>query len=171
MSKESSTRTSTRPARVIPEGYGTVTPFIITKSSPRLLEFVKAAFGGEELFRVQGEDGAIGHAEARIGTSIIMMFDAKKGWPASPAFLRLYLEDCDAVYRQALAAGATSVTEPTTLHWGDRVARVRDPEGHLWWLMTRLEELDAAEIERRATQKPYIDALDYVQGARFFETT
>jgi PhnB protein len=157
-----------RLARPVPEGYTAVTPFIISRDSDRLLRFVEEAFGGKEIARVVGEDGAIGHAEARIGDAIIMMFDAKKDWPDTPAFLRLYVEDCDAVYRQALAAGATSVTEMTTMFWGDRVGRVRDPLGNLWWIQTRLEDLSAAEIERRSTQKEYIDAMNYVQGARFF---
>jgi hypothetical protein len=97
-----------------------------------------------------------------------MLFDARPDWPATPAFLRLYVDDCDAVFRQALAAGGTAVTEPTTLAWGDRVGRVRDPLGHLWWIQTRLEDLDLAEMERRAGLPEYIEAMNYVTGAEFF---
>lgn len=168
MSKETKQTSTARITRGVPEGYTTVTPFIITRDSDRLLRFVQEAFGGKELARVVGEDGAIGHAEVRIGDAIIMMFDAKKDWPDTPAFLRIYVEDCDATYRQALKAGATSVTEMTSMFWGDRVGRVRDPVGNLWWIQTRLEDLDPAEMERRATQKEYIDALNYVQSAQFF---
>jgi PhnB protein len=132
--------------RPIPEGYHTVTPWIISKATARLLDFVKEAFGAEELARVHVEDGSIGHAEVRIGDSVVMMFDAKADWPETPCFLRLYVEDCDAVYQQALKAGATSVTEVTYLFFGDRVGRVRDPFGNLWWIQTRIEDLDYEEV-------------------------
>jgi uncharacterized glyoxalase superfamily protein PhnB len=83
--------------RPIPEGYHTVTPWIISKATVRLLDFGKEAFGAEELARVHVEDGSVGHAEVRIGDSVVMMFDAKADWPETPCFLRLHLEDCDAV--------------------------------------------------------------------------
>jgi uncharacterized glyoxalase superfamily protein PhnB len=98
---------------------------------------VKEAFDAEELARVHVEDGSIGHAEVRIGDSVVMMFDTKADWPETPCFLRLYVEDCDAVYQQALKAGATSVTEVTYLFFGDRVGRARDPFGNLWWIQIR----------------------------------
>jgi PhnB protein len=152
----------------IPEGYYSVTPFVIAKGSARFMDFMADAFDAKEIARVTGEDGAIGHAETRIGDSVVMTFDAKDGWPDTPAFLRLYVDDCQATYEQALAAGAVSVTKPTDMPWGDRVARVRDPLGNLWWLMTRLEELSPEEMERRYGEKEYIDAMEYVQNAEFF---
>jgi PhnB protein len=95
------------------------------------------------------EDGGIGHAEVRIGDSVVMMFDAKADWPETPAFLRFYVEDCDAVYQQALKAGAISVTKPTNVPWGDRICRVDDPFGNLWWIMTRIEDVSPEEEEKR----------------------
>lgn len=87
--------------RTIPEGYHTVTPFVISRDSAKLLDFVREAFGGEEIARVYNGDGlTIGHAEARIGDSVVMMFDAQEEWPDTLAFLRLYVGDCDAVYQQ-----------------------------------------------------------------------
>jgi PhnB protein len=112
---------------------------------------VKEAFGAQETARVHNEDGTIGHAEFRIGDSVVMAFDAKQGWPETPGFLRLYVEDGDAVYRRALEAGAGSVTEMTDLFFGDRVGRVRDPLGNLWWIQTRLEDVDPDE--QRGAQK------------------
>ncbi|GHO97935.1 glyoxalase [Reticulibacter mediterranei] len=147
----------------IPEGYHTVTPWIISRDTNRLLEFVKQAFGAEELGRVYVENGAIGHAEFKIGTSIVMAFDAKEGWPDTPCFLRLYVPDGDAVYRQALSAGATPVTEPTNMFWGDRGGRVRDPFGNVWWIQTHVEDVDSQEMEKRATEKQYLDAMRYAQ--------
>jgi uncharacterized glyoxalase superfamily protein PhnB len=151
-----------------PEGYSTVTPWIISRDTAAEIDFLTAAFGAEELARVVGDDGTIGHAECRIGDAVVMLFDARPDWPDTPAFLRLYVDDCDAVFGQALATGATAVTEPTNMAWGDRVGRVRDPLGHLWWVQTRLEDLDWAEMERRAGQQEYIDAMKYVTSAEFF---
>lgn len=146
-----------------PEGYHTVTPWISSRETARLLEFVKQAFGAEELARVYVKNGAIGHAEFKIGDSIVMAFDAKEEWPDTPCFLRLYVEDGDAVYRQALAAGATTVTEMTTMSKGFRGGRVRDPLGNIWWLQTRLENLDPEEMAKRAEEKQYREAMQYAQ--------
>ena len=111
---------SARATSHIPDGYGTVTPFVIVKGAVGFIEYMVRAFDGTELGRV-GEEGAIGHAEVRIGDSVVMLFDSKPGWPDTPAFLRLYVEDVDATYRRAIDAGGTSVTEPTDMLWGDRV--------------------------------------------------
>jgi PhnB protein len=154
--------------RKIPEGYHSVTPFVIVKGAARFMDFMAEAFDAQEIARVVGDDGAIGHAETRIGDSVVMTFDAREGWPETPAFLRLYVEDCEAACERALAAGAESVTRPTDMPWGDRVARVRDPLGNLWWLMARLEDVSPEEMERRYTQKQYIEAMEYVQNAEFF---
>ena len=132
------------------------------------MDFMAAAFDATDLGRVVGPDGKIGHAEARIGNSVVMCFEAREHWPEIPALLRLYVDDCNATYEQALAAGATSVTRPTDMPWGDRVARVRDPLGNLWWLMTRMEDVDAEEIGRRYGEQKYLDAMQYVQGAEPF---
>jgi PhnB protein len=97
-----------------------------------------------------------------------MGFDAKPEWPDTPAFLRLYVADADAVHRQALDAGATSVTEVTHLFWGDRVGRVRDPFGNLWWIQSRVEEVDPEEMQRRAGEQEWIDRMAYVQSSLAF---
>ena len=154
--------------RPVPEGHHSVTPWIISRQSARLIEFLTAAFGAVEIARVVGDDGSIGHAEVRIGDSVVMMFDAKPHWPDTPAFLRLYVADGDAAFQRALRAGATAVTEMTHLFWGDRVGRVRDPFGNLWWIQSRIEEVSPDAMERHATEKKWLDAMDYVQGAQFF---
>ena len=155
----------------IPEGYTTVTPWIIGRDTAGLMEFLKRAFDAEEISRLADEHGTIGHAEMRIGTAVVMMFDAprdKRHWPDTPAFLRLYLPDADATFAKAIAAGATPVTEVTHLAFGDRVGRVRDPFGNLWWLQTRVEEVSAEELNRRWTDPKWARAMEYVQGADFF---
>ena len=152
----------------IPPGYHTVTPWIISRDTAGLIEYLEKAFDAKEIARVVGEDGRIGHAEVRIGDSVVMLFDAKPDWPPTPGFLRLYVEDADAVHRRAVAAGGTSVTEVTHLFFGDRVGRVRDPWGNLWWIQTRIEDLDLEEMERRLSDPTFTKAMEYVTGAEFF---
>jgi PhnB protein len=146
-----------------PPGYGTVTPWIISRDTARLIDFTKSAFGAEELARVPGPDGGIGHAEVRIGDCVVMMFDARQDWPDTPAFLRLYVADADAVYQRALAAGATPVTAVTGLFFGDRVGRIRDPLGNVWWLQAHVEDVDPAELARRPIDPAATEALRYVE--------
>jgi PhnB protein len=149
--------------RPVPEGYGTVTPWVVTNDTRRLLEFMKQAFDAEELGRVEVEGGAIGHAEARIGDSIIMMFDSPFA-VATPGLLRLYVEDGAAVFARAVEAGATVVTQLTDLAWGDRVGRVRDPLGNLWWIQQRVEEPTPDELARRFQDPKFTQAMHYLQS-------
>jgi PhnB protein len=155
-------------ARGVPEGYTSISPWIISRDSAALIEFATAAFGAVELGRVVDERGAIGHAEFRIGDSVVLAFDARPHWPDTPAFLRLYVEDGDATFQRALEAGATSVTEMTHLLWGDRVGRVRDPLGNLWWIQTRVEDVAEAEMARRMGDPEWIARMEYVQSALVF---
>jgi uncharacterized glyoxalase superfamily protein PhnB len=152
----------------VPEGYSTVTPWIISADTARLIDYVNKAFDAEEIARVVGDDGSIGHAEVRIGNSVVMMFDAKPDWPPTPGFLRLYVQDADAVHRQAVAAGGTSVTDVTHLFFGDRVGRVRDPLGNLWWIQTHIEDVSPEQMQRRLSDPAFTRAMQYVQGAEFF---
>ncbi|MDL4819372.1 VOC family protein [Actinomadura opuntiae] len=146
-----------------PEGYGTVTPWIVTRDTAALIGFIEDAFGGEELSRME-VDGRIGHAEARIGDSVVLMFDSP--FPVeTPGLLRLFVDDADAVVERAVAAGAAVVTRPTELFWGDKVGRVRDPLGNIWWIQERLAELTPDEIGERAMDPKYAEAMAYVQAS------
>ena len=91
------------------------------------------------------------------------MFDTPADWPDTPAFLRLYVEDGDAAYQRALQAGATPVTAMTTLFFGDRVGRVRDPLGNIWWIQAHVEDVDPAELARRPANPAAVEALRYVE--------
>ena len=134
----------------IPAGKHAVTPYLVTKGVEKLLEFIAAAFDADIYLKVPNADGTIGHAEARIGDSVIMAFDAKPHWVDTPSFLCLYVADVDATYAKALAAGAVSVTALVTSKIiGDRGARVRDPLGNIWWLQTHLEDVTPEEMARR----------------------
>lgn len=151
-----------------PEGYHSITPFVIVRNASTFLDFLANAFGAQEMARVVGEDGRIGHAETRIGDSVVMAFDARPEWPDTPAFLRIYTDDADATFQQALQAGATSVTAIGDTPWGDRAGRVRDPLGNLWWIMSRVEDLELDEIERRSGEQRYIDGMREAENAEFF---
>lgn len=147
----------------VPEGYNTVTPWIVTKDTAGLLAFITEAFDAEELGRVVVDGGAIGHAEARIGDSIVMMFDSP--FPVeTPGLLRLYVADADAVVERAVKAGATVVTVPTELLWGDKVGRVRDPLGNVWWIQERVAELTPEQMGQRAADPKYAEAMTYLQS-------
>jgi uncharacterized glyoxalase superfamily protein PhnB len=149
--------------KVVPDGYQTVTPWMITPGhTAALIEFVVDVFDGTELGRME-VDGVIGHAEVRVGDSVVMMFD-RPDWPETPAFLRLYVADDGEVLRRAVARSAVVVTEPTELFWGDRVSRFRDPFGNLWWLHQRVAEPTEEEIAARLTDPGFIRATEYVQG-------
>ena len=133
----------------IPEGYRTVTPYLVVEGAATVLDFVKQAFGAEEKFRMEAPDGKIGHAEAQIGDSMVMLGDAGEEHPAMPAMIHLYVDDCDATYERALAAGATSEREPTDQFYGDRSAGVRDSAGNLWWIATHVEDVPEEEMAKR----------------------
>ncbi len=153
----------------VPEGCTSVTPWIIGQDTAGVIEFLKAAFGAVELGRMADENGRIGHAEVRIGDSVVMLFDAPRtDWPPTPAFLRLYVEDADAVHRKAVEAGGQSVTEVTHLFFGDRVGRVRDPFGNLYWIQTHIEDVSEEERAARLGDPVFTEAMDYVTSAEFF---
>jgi PhnB protein len=152
---------TTKPARdpSVPEPYGTICPWIISRDTGKVIEFAEAAFGAKEIGRVMNEDGSIGHAEFFIGESVVLAFDARPHWPETPAFLRIYVPDADATFERAVRAGGEPVTTLANMPWGDRAGRIRDPLGNLWWVMTRMEEVDAAELERRWALPEYVEAM------------
>ncbi|MFC8956016.1 VOC family protein [Streptomyces sp. NPDC057101] len=151
--------------KAVPDGYTTVTPWVIGHDTAGLIDYLERAFGAEELGRFVMDDGTIGHAELRIGTGHLMAFDSPPGWEATPAFIRLYVEDAEAVHRRAVEAGGISVTEVTHLFFGDEVGRVRDPYGNLWWIQTHIEDVSEEEMARRLTDPEFTRAMEYVSGA------
>jgi PhnB protein len=149
----------------IPEGYGTVTPWLISRDSAALIRFLEAAFDAEEIpaSRMHNPDGSITHVEVRIGNSVVMLFDSHESWPETPGFFRLYLGDADATYAKAVGAGASPVTEVTELFWGDRVGRVRDPFGNIWWLQSRATDVPVDQMQERMDDPKMVEAMSYVQ--------
>jgi uncharacterized glyoxalase superfamily protein PhnB len=129
------------PVKPIPDGYHTVTPYLILEDAPAFIEFAKAALGATERTRHLGGDGRIMHAEIQIGDSVVMLGDASEAFQARPAMLHLYIEDVDAGYKRATEAGAISVREPADQEYGDRSAGVRDRWGNEWWLATHIKDV------------------------------
>jgi len=136
--------------KAVPEGYHTVTPYLVVEGVPRLIDFLKAAFDAVEIERVPGPDGKISHAEVRIGDSVVMMGEASGEWKPMPTMIYLYVSDADASYKRALDAGATSLMEPMDQFYGDRNGGVKDPCGNQWWVATRKENVSPEELRRRA---------------------
>jgi PhnB protein len=154
----------TKPARDprVPEPYGTVCPWVITRDTGRWIDFVTAALDAKEIARVTNEDGSIGHAEVFVGESVVLAFDSRPHWPPTPAYLRIYVADADATVERMVRAGGEVVTALDDMPWGDRTARVRDPLGNLWWVMARMEDVDEAELGRRWGLPNYVAAMKRV---------
>jgi PhnB protein len=127
----------TRSKSPIPEGFHSVTPYLVVPGVARLMEFLKHAFGAEETIRATGQDGTIKHAAVRIGDSMVEMGEASKEWKAMVAGLHLYVKDAEETYGRAISAGAASLYEPQSMDYGDREGGITDPSGNQWYIGTR----------------------------------
>lgn len=133
----------------IPEGHPIVSPYLVVEGAAKLIDFAVKAFGAEELMRLPAPEGKIGHAELRIGDSVIMVADATGEHEPFPAMLHIYTEDCDLVFKRAVEAGATPEREPSDQFYGDRNASVRDGFGNTWFMSTHIEDVSPQEMQRR----------------------
>ena len=136
----------------VPEGFETVTPYLVVDNATKLIEFVKKAFDGSVTSITKREDSKVMNASVTISTSTIMISDTMEGMPPQTAMLYLYLEDADRVYKKAIDAKATSVQEPRTEFYGDRAGAVRDEWGNMWWIATHVEDVSPEELDRRAKE-------------------
>lgn len=148
----------TTAVKPIPEGYHSVTPYLIIKNAAEAIQFYKKAFNATEIFCMAGEDGKVKHAELQIGNSRIMLADefpemdcyGPQTIGRTPVLLHLYVEDVDSVFNNAVAAGA-SVTRPlSNQFYGDRLGCLKDPYGHSWSVATHIEDVPHEELEARA---------------------
>ncbi len=122
-----------------PFGLHTITPYLVVESVSTLIQFLQQVFDAESRGDPQyREDGSVKHAEVRIGDSVVMMGEPMDEIGPMPAMMYLYVNDCDATYEKALAAGATSVLEPDNYPHGDRYGGVKDPVGNIWWIVTHI---------------------------------
>jgi len=141
----------------IPDGYHSVTPYLMVAGAAQAIDFYKKVFGAVETMRFPGPDGKIGHAEIRIGDSVIMLADDQPGalcrgpksLGGSSVGILLYVKDVDAVFNQAVAAGAKVVRPVANQFYGDRSGSVEDPFGHSWTIATHVEDLTAEEMQKR----------------------
>ncbi|RFM33563.1 VOC family protein [Chitinophaga silvisoli] len=145
----------------VPEGYTSVTPWIVSANTAAQIKFLEGAFNAVEIpgSRITNDEGIIIHAVVKIGTAMVMLFDSRKGWGPTPALLNLYVEDVESTFEQAIALGATPVTKITQLWFGEKVCRVLDPLGNLWWICERVEEMDFS----KAATPEAIEGIGYIQ--------
>lgn len=141
----------------IPEGYHSITPYLIVKDAAAAIDFYKQSFGAVEMLRMPKPDGRVGHAELKIGDSVIMLADefpemntvGPKTLGNSPVGILLYVDDVDQVFAQALSLGATVNKPLADQFYGDRTATVIDPFGHKWTIATHKEDVAPEEMQRR----------------------
>jgi PhnB protein len=141
----------------IPEGYHSVTPYLIVRDAAKAIEFYAQAFGAVELLRLPMPDGSVAHAEVKIGDSPVMFGEENPAWGSkspqalggTPAGLCIYVEDCDAVFNRAVTAGATVMKPLADQFYGDRSGTVIDPFGHQWTVATHIEDVSPADMKTR----------------------
>ncbi len=146
--------------RPIPEGYHTVTPFLVVNGAARAIDFYQRAFGAKKIMQMNGPDGKIAHAELKLGDSMIMLSDEMPGndirspqsLGGTSAGIFLYVENVDAVFKQAQSAGAKVVMPVADMFWGDRYGKLTDPFGHSWSLATHKEDVSPQEMEKRGKE-------------------
>jgi PhnB protein len=142
----------------IPEGYQTVTPYLAVDDAAEAIEYYKKAFGAKERVRMDTPDGKIGHAELEIGDSLVMLSDpfpqastrSPKELGGTSVSVFMYVEDVDAVVKQAVGTGATITMEVVDQFWGDRFGSIKDPFGHSWGIATHVEDVPPEEMAERA---------------------
>jgi PhnB protein len=141
----------------IPDGYHTVTPYLIVQGAAKAIDFYKQAFGATEIMRMPMPDGKIAHAEIKIGDSPVMLADESpqmgyrnpKALGGTPVSLLIYVEDVDTVFERAVSSGGTPVRPVKDQFYGDRTGTLTDPFGHVWSISTHKEDVSSDEMQRR----------------------
>jgi uncharacterized glyoxalase superfamily protein PhnB len=136
--------------KTIPDGYQTVTPYLMVRDAAKFIEFMSLVFDATTAEQLMRPDGTIGHSELRIGNSMIMLSEASESYPATPVMLHVYVENVDTVFERAVRAGGTVVSKPTDQFYGDRAGGVREPSGNTVWIATHIEDVAPDELKRRA---------------------
>jgi len=144
-------------AKAIPDGYHTVTPYLIVNGAADAIDFYKRAFGATEVMRMPDQKGRIGHAEIRVGDSVIMMADQHhemgyrdpRSLGGTSVSIVLYVENVDTVFDRAIKAGAKSQRPVADQFYGDRMGTLEDPFGHVWTIGTHIEDVSPEEMKRR----------------------
>ena len=147
----------TAKVKPVPDGYHSATPYLIVDGAARAIDFYKRAFDAKELLRIPAPGDLIGHAEIKVGDSVIMLADeppdmharGPQHYGGSPVSILLYVDDVDALFKQAIAAGGTELRPLTDQFYGDRSGTLKDPFGHSWHLSTHKEDVSMEEMNRR----------------------
>ena len=147
----------------MPEGYHSITAALVFKDAKKAIAFYKKAFGAQEKLVLEGHDGAVMHAELKIGDSVFMLGEENPAYPehksaesasggAGCFSLNLYVPNADAVFKQAVAAGATAAEQPKDAFWGDRYGRVVDPFGYTWGILTHIKDVPPEQMKKAALE-------------------
>lgn len=135
--------------KAIPDGFHTANVYLQVADAAKQIAFLQQAFGAEELHRSMGPDGNVIHAEVRMGDSVVMLGQASGQWQPRPCTVYLYVENVDATHRNAVEAGAKSLSEPKDQFYGDRSGGIEDVNGNWWWIATHIEDVSHEESDRR----------------------
>lgn len=146
--------------KAIPDGYHSATPYLMVKGAANAIDYYKRAFGATELFRMADDKGTVGHAEIKIGDSVIMLADETPGavchtprsLGGSSVGMMIYVDDVDTVFKRAVETGGKSLRPLTNQFYGDRSGTLEDPYGHVWTVATHVEDVPPEELKRRAEQ-------------------
>ena len=149
------------PVKPIPTGFHTATPYLVVNDAAAAIDFYKRAFGAQEIMRMNGPHGKIGHAELRIGDSVLMLSDempgsgmrSPKSLGGTAAGVFLYVEDVDSAFQKATSAGAKADMPPADMFWGDRFGKLTDPFGHSWSMATHKEDVAPEEMKKRMQEE------------------
>ena len=144
--------------RPIPKGYNSITPYLVVDGADKAIAYYKKVFGAKELFRMPAPGGKIGHAELRIGDSVVMLadewpqmgFKGPKAYGGAAVSILLYVEKCDAVYKKALAAGGSEIKPMQDQFYGDRSGTFIDPFGHMWTVATHVKDVSPKDMKKAA---------------------
>ncbi|MDO8431088.1 MAG: VOC family protein [Candidatus Binatus sp.] len=170
--------THRKDAEPLPEGMHNITPYLHPIGAPKVIDFLKSAFGAEEVFRAQDDAGTVHHAKIRIGDSIVAMGEAHGPYQPMPPALHLYVPDTDLTYQRALDAGAISIDEPVDQGYGDRYAGVKDPFGNVWYIAThkqtaaanvKMEQAEVAPHQRHGSIMPFMYFEDAAGAAELYK--
>ena len=146
------------PVKAIPDGYNSITPYLVCKGAAKAIEFYTRAFGAKEFVRMPGPEGRIMHAEVKIGESMVLLADENPergavaptaGTLARSMSIMFYTDDVDATFKRALDLGASSIMTPADMFWGDRMGNLMDPFGHQWAIATHKEDVSPDEMQKR----------------------
>ena len=140
----------------IPDGYTALTPYLVIKGAEQAIEFYTKVFGATETVRMPGPGGRIMHAEVKIGNSMLMLSDenperghlSPKTIGGAGVSIMLYTDDVDATFKKAVSAGAKADQPPTDMFWGDRMANITDPFGHVWAIATHTKDVSPEEMQK-----------------------